>query len=246
MNHPTREEWMAYLYGEISDRAKPTLKTHLDACEECRADVTKWRQTMKSLATWQLSPAPQRHNFSPMVRWAAAAAAVLLAGFGFGRAMSPAPADAAAIRAAIEPSLKSSVESDLRPKLRREVEDRWQAAFATTRAEMAAAYKKQLQEELAKLADATLTAANTETERLISAFVKSENEQRTEENQTLLTLLKELETKRLTDYASLRKELEITVTKLETVAVLTEVGLRSAQQEIVQLASDRLPADIDK
>jgi anti-sigma factor RsiW len=233
MNHPTREEWMAYLYGEISRGAKGKLIMHLDACDECRANVANWRHTMLALDSWELPAAQARRNWTPVVKWAAAAAVLLFAGFGFGRAVSPtATAKAEAIRAAIEPSLKNSLETDLRQKLAREIEDKWRSDFAAARARLMAEYKKQLEEELAKASDTTLAAA----ERLVAEFDKVANEKQAEEKQIFLALLKELETKRLTDYAALRKD-------LETVAVLTEVGLRSAQQEIVQLASDRTPRD---
>jgi DNA-directed RNA polymerase len=161
----------------------------------------------------------------------------LFAGFGFGRAMSPTTAaKAEAIRAAIEPSLKNSLETDLRQKLAREIEDKWRSDFAATRARLMTEYKKQLQEELAKASDMTLAAANAEAERLLAELDKAANEKQAEEKQIFLAWLRELETKRLTDYAALRKD-------LETVAVETEVGLRSAQQEIVQLASDRALGD---
>jgi DNA-directed RNA polymerase len=228
---------MAYLYGEISRGAKGKLIMHLDACDECRTNVANWRHTMLALDTWELPTAQPRRSWAPVVKWAAAAAVLLFAGFGFGRAMSPTTtAKAEAIRAAIEPSLKNSLETDLRQKLAREIEDKWRSDFATARSRLVAEYKKQLEEELAKASDMTLAAANAEAERLLAEFDKAANEKQAEEKQIFLAWLRELETKRLTDYAALRKD-------LETVAVETEVGLRSAQQEIVQLASDRALGD---
>src|SRR5262245_7443700 len=111
MNHPTREDWMAYLYGEISREVKGKLIAHLDACDDCRANVANWRHAMLALDAWQLPAAQPRRNWAPTLKWAAAAAVLLLAGFGFGRSLSPTPANAAAIRAAIEPSLKNSLET---------------------------------------------------------------------------------------------------------------------------------------
>ncbi|PYI86891.1 MAG: hypothetical protein DME26_08040 [Verrucomicrobia bacterium] len=236
MNHPTREEWMAYLYGEISRETKAALKTHLDTCAECHANVAAWRQAMLALDAWQLPAARSCRSWSPALRWAAAAAVLLFAGFGFGRAMSPTPPNAAMIRAAIEPSLKSSLETDLRQRLAREFEDKWQADLATARVKLLVEYKKQLQSELAGAADTTLAAALAEAQRLLAEFSNAETEKRVEDKQALLTVLKEMETKRLTDNAALRKD-------VETMAVLTELAFRSAQQEMVQLASDRIPAD---
>lgn len=232
MNHPTREDWMAYLYGEIRREAKGQITAHLDACDECRANVAAWRQAMLALDAWQVPTAQPRRHWAPLVKWAAAAAVLLLAGFGFGRGLSPTPVNAAAIRAAIEPSLKHSVEAELRPKLAREMQEKWQTDLATAHVKLAAEFRKEAQEQLANVADATLAAATADADRLLGEFAKTETEKRAEEKQILLTLLKELEAKFLTEFAATRKD-------LETVAVLTELGLRSAQQEIVQLASDR-------
>jgi hypothetical protein len=166
------------------------------------------------------------------VKWAAAAAVLLFAGFGFGRAMSPTSANAAAIRAAIEPSLKNFVEAGLRQQFAQELRDKWQIDLASTRVRLVAEYQRQLADELAKATDAMLTAANADTERLLADFARTENERRAEEKQTLIVLLKALETMRLSD----RKD-------LETLAMLTEASLRSARQEIAELASDRTPAE---
>ena len=217
MNHPTREEWMEFLYGE--HRANNEMKAHLAACNECQASVARWKLAMKSLDSWRLSAAPPVRSWQPVVKWAAAAMLILAAGFGFGRTVSPSRVDAAQIRAAIEPSLKASLETELRQKL-------------------ALDYQKQLREELDRVAGATIAAANAETTRLLSGFANATAEKRTEEAQAILAALKEMETKRVNDYAGLRKE-------LETVAVLTEFGLRNAQRDIVQLASITQPNSAD-
>src|SRR5262245_60602135 len=103
MNHPTREEWMAFLYGEHA--AKNQMKEHLATCDECQANVARWKHAMKALDTWRLTSAPPMRSWQPAVKWAAAAVVILAAGFGFGRTVSPARIDPVKIRAAIEPSL---------------------------------------------------------------------------------------------------------------------------------------------
>jgi len=232
MNHPTREEWMAFLYGE--HQAKNQMKTHLAGCDQCQAHVAHWKHAMKALDTWRLSAAPPIRSWQPVVTWAAAALVILAAGFGFGRTVSPSKMDPLKIRAAIESSLKTSLENELRQKFAKDFQEQWQGNIADLRARIAADYKNQLQEDLEKVTGATLTAANAETARLLAEFATSAAVKRTEEAQAIGTALKELESKRLNDYANLRKE-------LETVAVLTELGLRNAQQDIVQLASFAQP-----
>ena len=91
MNHPTSENWMSYLYGELSPSARREADRHLQGCAECRQHVEQWRATMGLLdadhAPLVLPGRGQRTVFfAPAVRWALAASVVLLAGFGIGRA----------------------------------------------------------------------------------------------------------------------------------------------------------------
>ncbi len=36
MNHPTREEWMSYLYDELTAEEHSGLAAHLAVCPECK------------------------------------------------------------------------------------------------------------------------------------------------------------------------------------------------------------------
>lgn len=109
MNHPTREDLVAHLYGELPPEQQSALAAHLRECADCQQVAAAWRGTMAELDTWQLPvlPAPPKStptSFAPLVRWAAAAC--LAAGLGFlgGRFSAPAP-DAAALRTALAPEL---------------------------------------------------------------------------------------------------------------------------------------------
>ena len=111
MIHPRPEEWMGYLYGELPREEKTRLKAHLNSCAGCRIDVKRWQGAMKSLDQWQIG-APQRapaRMWVPALKWGIAAALALGIGFGAGRYILPASANAAALRA----SLKSEIRSEL-------------------------------------------------------------------------------------------------------------------------------------
>ena len=54
MNHPTREEWMSYLYDELNASERANLKTHLRGCAECAAKVSDWQAARTNLDAWQL------------------------------------------------------------------------------------------------------------------------------------------------------------------------------------------------
>jgi len=112
MNHPTREDLVAHLYGELPPERQAELTAHLGQCADCQQLATEWRGTMAELDTWKLpvplpsrGRAPENVVFAPFLKWAVAAC--LAVGFGFlgGRLSAPAP-DAAALRAALAPELQ--------------------------------------------------------------------------------------------------------------------------------------------
>ena len=98
MNHPTREDLVAHLYGELPPTQQAELAAHLDACADCRQLAADWRGTMAELDTWQL-PAPRPRTerppqnvvFAPFLKWAVAACLALGCGFLGGRLSAPAP-----------------------------------------------------------------------------------------------------------------------------------------------------------
>lgn len=112
MNHPTREDLVAHLYGELPPERQTELTAHLGQCADCQKLAADWRGAMAELDAWQLpAPQPKRGRepetvvFAPFLKWAIAAC--LAIGFGFlgGRLSAPAP-DAAALRAALAPELQ--------------------------------------------------------------------------------------------------------------------------------------------
>ncbi|MFM8471347.1 MAG: anti-sigma factor family protein, partial [Limisphaerales bacterium] len=85
MNHPTREDLVAHLYGELPPERQTELTAHLGCCADCQKLAIEWRATMAELDTWQLpavssaSPArvPTNVVFAPFWKWAVAACLVL-------------------------------------------------------------------------------------------------------------------------------------------------------------------------
>lgn len=232
MTHPTRENWMEYLYGEMAAETRAELDAHLDVCPECKASVDGWRTTLRHLDGWAL---PERRGvglLAPLVKWGVAAAVVLGLGFGLGRFSSPATIDTGKIRAELLPELRQQMEQQF-------VAD-WRAALASDPAGVTNEFRRQLRASLPQAALNNLAASSAETQRLLADFVQSYNDTRAEDHRAMLALFQEADQQRRADFASLRKD-------LETVAVLTEGRLDSAQQEIGQLAvyaqADRASSD---
>jgi len=208
MNHPTSEEWMSYLYNELTAVEHANLASHLAVCPDCQSKVSDWRAARSNLDAWRLPPKhPAVGPSRSVVRWAAAAAVLLGVGFGIGRLAST-TVTAEKVRAEIEPKM--------RQELRQEIGQR-------------------LREELDKVASATLAASSEQAKQLLAEYAKAIETKHAEDNQAIYAALDKLESQRVADLVSLKKE-------LDTVAVLTDVGLRRTQQQLVQLADYTQPS----
>ena len=137
MNHPKREDWVPYLYGEAMPDLRRQIKQHLEGCAECREELQNWKRSLHQLDAWKL---PRRNSrldaFAPFLKWAAAALLVLGLGFGFGR-LTARQADLEKVRARVEPEIRR----EFAEMLRREIDK----SVATTLA--------QAQRELMQVAD---------------------------------------------------------------------------------------------
>jgi hypothetical protein len=115
MKHPSKDEWVPYVFGEARPEDARRLAAHLESCADCAAEVAGWRRSLQTLDEWELpAPARSRAVIAPVFRWAVAAAIMLAAGVAIGRMTVP---DAQAMRAQIESSVKAAVTLELQQKL---------------------------------------------------------------------------------------------------------------------------------
>ena len=104
VNHPGAEEWMAYLYNELAAERKREMHAHLAQCGDCGRQLHQWRAGMLALDDWKLpTHRPKVLALPPvtLVKWAAAAAVVLMAGFAIGRQSSNAAGEVAALKTSV-------------------------------------------------------------------------------------------------------------------------------------------------
>ena len=182
MNHPTREEWMSYLYDELTAEEHSSLAAHLAVCPDCKTRVSDWRTARKNLDAWQLPARPARLPLQrPLVRWAAAAALMIAIGFGVGRFATPATANAGKIRAAIEP--------EIRQQLRQE-------------------FTQLLRDELDKAASATLAASGEQAKHWVQDYALALETKRSEDSQAINAALNKLQSQLLADFVSLKKDVD--------------------------------------
>ena len=114
VNHPASEEWMAYLYNELAPERKREMHAHLAQCGDCGKQLHQWRAGMLALDDWKLPARRPRVMAQPpatLVKWAAAAAVVLVAGFAIGRQSSRAAGEVAELKASVA-QLTQKIESD--------------------------------------------------------------------------------------------------------------------------------------
>jgi hypothetical protein len=224
MNHPSQEDWIAYLYGETAPSAQETLRDHLAGCPECKAQFEQWRAVMTSLDGWKLprTSHPQPAWEQPWLKWGLAAA--LMLGLGLTLRWLPAPhaGATASLRAELLPALRSELRRDLGADL--------QAALNAAVNRPTNGLPQPLRQALDDTGAATLAAANAETRRLLDEVVQGWVAARDSDRQATLALYDRAEKQRQADLAWLRRD-------LETVAVFTDARLQNAQQEIGQLAS---------
>lgn len=221
LNHPNREEWVAYLYGELPRPARSALHDHLRDCAACRQNVAAWRQTMQKLDAWEL---PRRRRIAtlaePVLKWGLAALFMLGLGFGIGRFSAPS-IQTKTLRAEIESSLRNSWGTELRNTIRRELADEVLTRLA--------AAQQQFGNEMNAMADRTLATANQQAQQLLAVY----DDKRQDEDQTVLSRLKNFDA-RLTglvgEFSNLRRD-------TETVALLTADSFRVTQQQMSRLAS---------
>jgi hypothetical protein len=214
MNHPTREEWMSFIYGESSTAERKHLAAHLGACPDCRAQVDAWRGVRTALNAWPVRPAGRARSArrasawlgGPLLKWAAVAVLLLGAGFGLGQFASRST-DAEKVRARIEPQI--------RQEMRREMTELVSQQVRTAAAE-------------------TLTAANEQTRTLLANYASVVQARQNQDNQVIYATLRKVDTQRLADYILLKKQ-------LDTVAVNTDDDLRRTRQQLIQLVDYQQP-----
>jgi hypothetical protein len=209
MNHPERDEWIPFLFGEAPTETKKRLRQHLDACPSCTREVEAWRRSLHRLDHWRL-PKPQRPPvvfMQPTLKWAMAAVLVLGLGFLGGRLNSSGAAD---LRAQIEASVRSSVQTELTAALLDAQEQNTKVLHAT---------------EL-RLAQASAL----ERERLWRGFLQVLANARSEDAKAVQAAFQHLQEHNDTEFVALRKD-------LETLASATDDEIRAARVKLYELAS---------
>ena len=194
VDHPSREEWVAYLYGESDARDQSRLTAHLHDCAECRGQVEAWRKTMYALNAWELAPASSRAR-AVVPQWvpvAAAAAFALFIGIGAARVTAPKPVDVDALRA------------ELGQNLRQEIGAEWRTALALTSERMYSDLYTQLRDDVDASAARAVMLTRSEAGRAIGEFARLYEEDQTRSRTGIAEIIQYVDEQRVQDVAELR------------------------------------------
>jgi hypothetical protein len=184
---------MAYLFEETAPERRRELNAHLAACTQCSAQVQGWRSSLVALDDWRISaPRSSKRQWQPALKWAAAAAMMLVVGFGLGRRTAPGAADLAELKTSVA-RLSENLRQDRNTALTNAV----QVATATASAETSRMFEQfaLLQEEqraadqnALKLAFQTLDAKVQKVQAAVEtvALNTQESFQQTHQNLTRL------------------------------------------------------------
>ena len=138
-------------------------------------------------------------SFRSLTRLAAAAVLMISLGYLGGRFSSPAPLDAEQLRADIESSLRASLEPAIRLDLVREMDSRWDSAFAARSVALKEELQQQFRRDLVESAARTLTYATNQTDQRLAEFARLIHAARIQDRQRTAEALQYLESNRLYD-----------------------------------------------
>jgi hypothetical protein len=187
MKHPTRDEWVPYLFGEADPETQAKLAEHLKGCPECAHEIAGWRRSLKRLDAWKLAPprSAQAAAAAPvLLKWAVAAALVLGLGFGWGRL-----------------SVFSA------QQVRRDLQAQWHQQFQ--------AVQKRFDTSLAQARQELLQATATQTREALAQITETLQAERAEDQRALRVMYDALQRQHNVDFVALRKDLETVATRTD-------------------------------
>jgi hypothetical protein len=130
---------------------------------------------------------------NPIVKLAAAAVFLIAIGYVTGRLSTPKPLDVEELKAALEKSLKASLEPAIREDLVVELNKQWQSAFASNSTQLKEELQEQVRRDLTEFAAQTLAASGTLTNQRLTELVQLIEAARRRERQQIEAALEQIE-----------------------------------------------------
>jgi len=180
--------------NQIRDRLE-ALSRAAPSQEAADRAMQKVRDALTADETRRAGQAPP--SFSSLMKLAAAAVVVIGLGYLGGRLS--APLDAEQLRADIESSLRASVEPAIRQELLKEMDTRWDSAFAARSVELKDEFQHQVRRDLMEFATQTLAYAGRQTDQAIDELARKIYAALVQDRQRVAEALQYVESNRLQD-----------------------------------------------
>ena len=133
----------------------------------------------------------------PVTKFAAAAVLLLAVGYATGRLSAPPPLDVEELQAALETSLKSSLEPAIRQDLLEQMNNHWQSAFAAGCAQLKEELQRQVRRDLTEFAAQTLAASGTLTNQRLMELIQLIEATRRRERQQIEAAFEQIEQEKI-------------------------------------------------
>ena len=134
---------------------------------------------------------------SPITKFAAAAVLLIAVGYATGRLSAPQPLDVEELKAALETSLKASLEPAIRQDLIAQLNKQWQSAFALNSAQLKEELHQQVRRDLTEFAAQTLAASGTLTNQRLVELIRLIEAARIRERQQVAAALEQIEQEKI-------------------------------------------------
>ncbi len=182
--------------NQIRDRLE-ALSQAAPSQEAADRAMQKVRDALTTDETGRAGQAPP--SFWSIVKLTAAA--VLMIGLGYlgGHLSAPEPLDPEQLRADIESSLRASLEPAIRQDLLKEMDSRWDSAFAAKSVELKDEFQEQIRRHLMEFAAQTLAYANNQINQRLDEFARQVYAARVQDRKRVAEALQYLESNRLLD-----------------------------------------------
>ena len=224
------------LFDGLSAQDREALDKHLAGCSKCAEHFQKLRDERALLRDFaeKVDAGAQRRKeataeaikhynvskragvksgwraivLSPVTKLAAAAVFLIAAGFLAGRLVPGRPVDVEQFRAAMESSLKSSLEEEIHSRLIEQVSRNRESALERHYARLRDELAEQSRIEMSELAEMTLAASQAATEQRLAQLIRLIEAARALDHRQIAKALHYIESNRLQDRIRLGQGLE--------------------------------------
>jgi len=177
------------ILSQIEPSSKATNRAIQRTCETLinenksrqSASANKWQAVFKN----------------PITKLVAAAVILITVGYAVGRLSAPEPLGVEELQAALESSLKASLEPAIRQDLSAQLNEQWQSAFAVNSAQIKEELQQQVRRDLTEFAAQTLAASGTLTNQRLMELIQLIEAARRREREQVAAALQQIEQEKI-------------------------------------------------